>query len=136
MRGAIKLHTRSERGILLAWNHVFVWIFMSIDQLFSNQILKKSWYGLIKCDQILVSKFHEFLTCSNFPATKSYLRFGLNMTRCISCISHNYWFLYQWFKLNVDNFTVENWTNSFKVGTSFSHFASLYVRIWRFFLFY
>ena len=30
-------------------------------------------------------KFHEFLTCSDLPATKSYLRFSLNMTRCISC---------------------------------------------------
>ena len=35
--------------------------------------------------KILSPKFHEFLTCSDLPATKSYLRFSLNMTRCISC---------------------------------------------------
>ena len=35
-------------------------------------------------------------------------------THCISCNSHDYRFLYDQFKLNVDNFTVKTWTNSFK----------------------
>ena len=65
--------------------------------------------------KILSPKFHEFLTCSDLLATKSYLRFSLNMTRCISRNSHNCRFLFDWFKLNVENFTVENWTNSLKL---------------------
>ena len=64
--------------------------------------------------KILSPKFHEFFTCSNFPTTKFFLRFELKTTRCISCNSHNYRFLSNQFKLNVDNFTVKTWTNSFK----------------------
>ena len=81
--------------------------------------------------KLLCQKFHEFLTCSDFPVMKYLTYFSISRNLLVSS---------QWTNTATNSrvkfklgwiFSLECWTNFFKNWSSFSHFASLWVQIRR-----